>query len=415
MKISPAIGLIALVGLAGPWVGATPVRGGDRIAIVGNTFADQLRNHGYLETLLLNEFTEEPISLRNLGWGGDTLTARDRPTNFPTEESTLRDHETDVIMAFFGMGESFAGPAGIEEFRKDLQAFIASHRGKRYNGHTDARLILVSPIAYENLGGLTPNWESRNHDLETYTQVMKEVAGKAEAPFVDLFTPTKELFEDPDGSQFTTNGIHLNGFGYWAVSNLIFEDLMDLGEKRFKPWQLRIDAKTGMASGNGVEIFEFSMQGQDFVFSIEEKSGPSLPPPPQPNLPPALSKFRDRLFIENLVPGEYSLIVGDKAIVTATHEEWARGVPIDASPAHWEVEEFRGAVIDKNTQFNYGWKAHNQVHIVGERRHSPSGRALPAEVKQFKQMSKEKDEALGGGTERKIRQWQLVPDTKLTN
>ena len=353
--------------------------------------------------------------MRNFGWGGDTLTARDRPTNFPTEESTLREHETDVIISCFGMGESFAGDAGIEDFRKDLLAFIASHKGKRYNGHSAVRLILVSPIAYENLGGLTPNWKSRNLDLVTYTQAMREVAENAQLPFVDLYSPTSDLFEDPDGSQFTTNGIHLNGFGYWAVSNLIFEALMDMKEKRFTPWQLRIDAKTGVATCNGVELSGFSMQGQDFIFSIEEKSGPSLPPPPQQNMPVALSKYRDRLIIENLAPGEYSLIIGDKAIATATHEEWAQGVPIDASPAHGEVEDFRGDVIDKNTQFNYGWKALNQVHIVGERRSSASGRALPSEVKQFKQMSKEKDESLGGGTERKIRQWQLVPDTKLTN
>ncbi|MFT5106457.1 MAG: hypothetical protein ACI9UA_002080, partial [Pseudoalteromonas tetraodonis] len=72
----------------------SPIRSGDRIAIVGNTFADQLRIHGYLETLLRQQ---SDISVRNLGWAGDMLTARDRPTGFPTEESTLTEHKTDVI------------------------------------------------------------------------------------------------------------------------------------------------------------------------------------------------------------------------------------------------------------------------------------------------------------------------------
>ena len=134
----------------------SPLLPGIRIAIVGNTFADQLRSHGYLETLLLQHWREEPVSIRNLGWAGDMLSARDRPTNFPTEESTLRDHQTDVIIACFGMGESFEGEAGIENFKSDLKAFIASHRGKQYNGESEVRLILVSPIAYENLGELTP-------------------------------------------------------------------------------------------------------------------------------------------------------------------------------------------------------------------------------------------------------------------
>ncbi len=417
MKVlpSPPRLVICLLLLSGPWVRAASIQGGDHIAIVGNTFADQLRNHGYLETLLLNEFTDDPISMRNLGWGGDTLAVRDRPTNFPTEESTLDDHATDVIMACFGMGESFAGDAGIEDFRKDLGSFIESHEGKQYNGHADVRLILLSPIAYENLGGLTPNWQSRNRDLETYSRAMREVAKKAKLPFVDLFTPTSALFEDPDGSQFTTNGIHLNGFGYWAVSNIIFEQLMGVNSSKAKSWQLHIDAETGAVSSNGVELYGFSIQGQNLSISVEEKSGPSLPPPPQENIPEALSKFRDMLTIENLSPGEYSLNIDGQPIATATHEEWAQGVPIDNSPAHAEVEDYRAGVIEKNTDFTYSWKALNQVHIVGERRSSPSGRALPAEVERFKQMSVEKDASLGGGIEGKIRQWQLVPNTKLTN
>ena len=75
----------------------SPLRNGDHIAIVGNTFADQIRVHGYLETLLLNQLNA--ISIRNLGWGGDMLTSRDRPTNFPSEASTLTAHKTDVIIA----------------------------------------------------------------------------------------------------------------------------------------------------------------------------------------------------------------------------------------------------------------------------------------------------------------------------
>ena len=108
----------------------SPIEPGDRIAIVGNTFADQLRIHGYLETLLLNHTRDNPVSIRNLGWGGDMLSARDRPTGFPSEESTLSAHKTDVIIACFGMGESFAGEKGIDEFKGQVQAFIKSHEGK---------------------------------------------------------------------------------------------------------------------------------------------------------------------------------------------------------------------------------------------------------------------------------------------
>ena len=55
--------------------------------------------------------------------------------DFPTEESVLTEHKTDVIIACFGMGESFDGEAGLEGFKSDLERI---HRqptaGKKYNG-----------------------------------------------------------------------------------------------------------------------------------------------------------------------------------------------------------------------------------------------------------------------------------------
>ena len=202
------------------------IRAGDHIAFVGNTFADQLRTHGYLETLLTQHTPENPVSVRNLGWGGDMLTSRDRPTGFPTEESTLIDHETDVIVACFGMGESFAGQAGVEEFKSELKTFIASHAGKRYNGKSDVRLILVSPIACEDLGELTPKVDQRNRDLQAYTQAMKEVARDANVPVVDLLKASSALMTANSGPKLTGNGIHLNPYGYWAISHAFYDQLI---------------------------------------------------------------------------------------------------------------------------------------------------------------------------------------------
>ena len=188
------------------FAGESLIQPGDRIAIVGNTFADQLRIHGYLETLLLQHTNREPVSIRNLGWAGDMLAARDRPTGFPTEESTLLAHRTDVIIACFGMGESFGGTQGLEDFRDKLRAFIGSHAGKSYNGKSEVRLILVSPIAYEDLGGRTPNGPLRNQDLEAYTRSMRGVAQETGAHFVDLFQPSRYLMDEPTGPNLTNNG-----------------------------------------------------------------------------------------------------------------------------------------------------------------------------------------------------------------
>ena len=384
------------------------IRAGDRIAIVGNTFADQLRNHGYLETLLQQRTN---VSIRNLGWAGDMLTARDRPTGFPSEEETLTKHKTDVIIACFGMGESFDGEAGLEGFRSDLKAFIASHASKRYNGSSEVRLILVSPIAHEDLGKLTPAVEKRNADLGAYTKAMQEVATDASLPFVSLFGMSHYLMSGRAGSSLTTNGITLNACGYWAISHVFFQQLT--GE-RCRPWFVSLDAKGPVSAYKGVNVSKIVSEESTVSFTVTELSVPSLPPPTGSELPPHLTSQRDHLAVANLAPGDYTLTVDGQEVITASHDRWTEGVPIDATPSHRDVEALRAAINDKNRQFTYSWKALNQVHIVGERKRSPSGQSLPSEVVEFDNIAKQRETEIAKYDDRlpRKRQWRLAPAKK---
>ena len=76
-------------------------------------------------------------------------------------------------------------------------------------------------------------------------------------------------------------------------------------------------------------------------------------------------------------------------------------------PAHKAAEVYRQQVNDKNRQFTYSWKALNQVHIVGERRSSASGRSLPEEVIAFRKLAEQRDLALRDGIELKTREWRI--------
>ena len=391
----------------------SPIEPGDRIAIVGNTFADQLRIHGYLETLLLNHTRDNPVSIRNLGWGGDMLSARDRPTGFPSEESTLSAHKTDVIIACFGMGESFAGEKGIDEFKGQVQAFIKSHEGKKYNGTSEVRLVLVSPIACEERGNLSPAHDKRLGELRTYTQAMREVASDSNIPFVDLFEPSHYLMNEPVGPDLTNNGIHLNAYGYWAIGHSLFQQLTT-NDRSNDRWVMRIDAQKVSGSGRGVDVGNLSSDEDGIRFQVTEKSAPTLRPPTQQRLPSQLAFARDTLIVENLSPGKYRLLVDDGVVAMASAEDWGKGVPIDSSPAHDLAEQYRADINDKNLQFTYSWKALNQVHIVGERRTSPSGKALPAEVVEFDKIASQRDKELRSGIKLKTRTWRLsrIADTK---
>jgi hypothetical protein len=336
------------------------------------------------------------------------LTARDRPTGFPSEESTLMAHKSDVIIACFGMGESFAGEQGLADFSSQLKALIAAHAGKTYNGQSEVRLILVSPIACEDLGQLTPGRDKRNRDLAAYTRAMHDVAAEADVPFVDLFEPSRYLMDEPAGPKLTNNGMHLNAYGYWAISHTFFDQLTADARVSNQPsWLLRIDAATGSSDARGAEISAVATNKSGLSFRVTEKSAPKLRPPTDQPLPPQLEFIRDTLVIENLKPGTYQLTVDEQPVVTATAEAWAGGVAIDSSPAHKAAEAYHAVVNDKNLQFTYSWKALNQVHIVGERRASPSGKELPEEVIEFNRLANELDKTLGKPIELKTRQWRV--------
>ncbi|MGJ8725384.1 MAG: SGNH/GDSL hydrolase family protein [Roseibacillus sp.] len=394
---------IATTLLAAPANADPLLKEGDHIAIVGNTFADQLRIHGYLETLL-QQHTD--ISLRNLGWAGDTLTQRDRPTNFPTETTTLTEQKTDLIIACFGMSESFAGEPGIPAFKNDLKAFLASHKGQPYNGESDARIALVSPIAYEDHGLTTPNVEGRNKDLAAYTAAMAETAEQEGVLFIDLYEDSRAIMDNIGDQKLTTNGIHLTPLGYWAAAKLIASKLTD---SPLQPWVFIIDASSDTAANFGAELTEISTDEGALSFKVTETT-PASPPPPTGDTTPSYFKHgRDTLIVENLAPGDYTLTVDGKEVTTASHEQWHQGVQIDNSPAHQEAEAFRAAINDKNLQFLYNWKALNQVHIVGERTRSPSGKSIPSEQAEFNKLAQQQEAILRQPHQPKTRQWTLTP------
>jgi glucose/arabinose dehydrogenase len=214
----------------------------DHISIIGNTTAERLQYDGWLETMLHARFPEHDLVVRNLGFSGDEIATRLRSKNFGTPDEWLSgvaqsiggyednrfagtNTRADVIFAFFGYNESYAGEAGLDSFRRTLDSWLAHTLAQKYNGRSAPRVVLFSPIGHEDLGNPDlPDGRENNTRLELYTKAMGEVAARHRVTFVDLFTPSLRLYEQ-SAAPLTIQGIHLNPEGNRQIARVVEEAL----------------------------------------------------------------------------------------------------------------------------------------------------------------------------------------------
>ncbi|MSR56343.1 MAG: c-type cytochrome [Planctomycetaceae bacterium] len=207
---------------------------GDRICLVGNTLAERMQHDGWLETFFYSRFPKLELVFRDLGYSGDELTLRLRSAGFGSPDEHLTHSQADVIFAFFGYNEAFAGKAGLEQFKTDLANFIKHTLEQKYNGKSAPRLVLFSPIAHEDLHDRNlPDGKADNARLALYTAAMRDVAAAAGVLFVDLYEPTLDLYvrvmhpkTDANAKgPLTINGVHLNDYGDRLLAQVIDANL----------------------------------------------------------------------------------------------------------------------------------------------------------------------------------------------
>ena len=82
---------------------------GDHICYVGNTLADRMQHHGWLETLIQARFSDKELVFRNLGFAADEVNNMPRSGGFGSHDDHLKRCKADIIFAFFGYNEAAAG------------------------------------------------------------------------------------------------------------------------------------------------------------------------------------------------------------------------------------------------------------------------------------------------------------------
>lgn len=199
---------------------------GDRVAILGNGLADRMQHIGWTETLLQSELKGKKISFRNMSLSGDQPNLYPRSKGFMEMNDYLRHVKADVVFAMFGYNESFNGKEGVNRFGDQLLDFVENIRGSKANGESFPRIVLFSPIAFQNLKDRNlPKGKLQNQNLALYAKSMEKAASQAGVEFVDLFAPTLALFE-ASSQPLTINGVHLNEEGYRLLAEIISKALL---------------------------------------------------------------------------------------------------------------------------------------------------------------------------------------------
>jgi len=212
---------------------------GDTIVILGNTFAERMEMFGYFESALHAKYPDRNLRVRSMAWSADAVSYQPRPYLFGDLKDKLSQPKdnpnprevwfngvgADALILCFGMVESFDGEQGLAKFRTDLNFYLKQHMEHQYNGKSAPKMLLVSPIAHENLGKPFPDGVQHNKDIARYVEVMRQVAEVNSVPFIDLFTPHMAWMKAHPNDKLTFNGIHQNEHGDWQFSQWMAQQL----------------------------------------------------------------------------------------------------------------------------------------------------------------------------------------------
>ena len=224
---------------------------GENVVLIGNGLGERMIHYPHFETDLQRSFPKDELIVRNLCFPGDTAgfrahssretqwafhgaekfhhdkTFHDGVGFYPTPDEWLTTVKADTILAFFGYNESFDGFEGLDNFYGELDAFITHTENQRYNGKSAPRLILVSPIAFEDRSADydLPNGHAENRRLAAYAEVMEQVASDRGIGFIDLFNPSQRWYQYSE-EPLTINGFLLNDKGNQAMASEILSALI---------------------------------------------------------------------------------------------------------------------------------------------------------------------------------------------
>ena len=374
------------------------LREGDRVVFLGATFIERMQTCEQVETYLTAG--QPGVTFRNLGWSGDNVFGEaralfgSRDDGFRRLEADLKATQPTVVLVAYGANEAHAGEAGLEPFTQGLQRLLDSLQG------TGARITILLPAPYEQVGPPFPDPTPFNKQLEAYRQRLRQAAEQRKLNVIDL----AELFEaarqaSPTGT-LTNNGLHLQGDGYRRLAPHLAAAL----GVTTPAWYVDFDPQQSILEAQGCLVErEPTSRPQQAANPAARPAPPAastppakpqeaapaavislriidhvLPPPQVPHVAPTSV---GTLRLRGLPAGNYELRVDDQPLLTASAEQWYEGVRLTERGGTKRANELRQTIVEKNLLYLHRYRPQNETYLFLFRKHEQGNNAV--EIPQF--------------------------------
>jgi len=354
------------------------IKPGDRVVFLGGTFIERMQNYGHVEAEISSRISR--VTYRNLGWSGDNVWGESRAVfgtvaqGFQRLQRDMELARPSVIIVSYGANEAHDGIKGLSRFVEGYQILLDELKTH------DAKIVLLTPLYYEDLGPPLPNPDTYNDKLKQYIDAIEVLAGSNNLPVVHLSKirpSTKETEQRPrswrvlpDHTGLTNNGVHLTAYGYQVLARLIVDGL-DLPS----PKVTITDSK-----GSNVAITNYvaTPDSVKFVMTPERLLALQRVFTRQDTKDHANQL---RIQFNNLRPGKYTILVDDVKVLRVSSSQLKTGALMPTSFCESAIKQLYMLTEEKNVMFFHRHRPQNETYLFLFRKHEQGNNAV--EVPRF--------------------------------
>jgi len=359
------------------------IHDGDRVVFLGDSITEQRLYTTYIEAYALTRYPNWKLTFRNVGWGGDTAWLRQRAhpdesrlyaATGPALDSMVVDSvgrglgrdvlplKPTFVTVKFGMNDH-----SYQAFRPDI--FRAYERSQteiaKVLGVNGARVTFLTPQPIEEKRP-DPDQDVRNQSLRKFSDGLQELAGKANAGFVDQFAPylnvmLAERAKDPKAFIGGGDAVHPGPAGQtlmaWAVlkglgaTATVSKAEIDAASRKVKTEGCTVDNVT--SAGAGANTVSFDRLDEALPMPVDKRAEAAL------KLAPVLNELSQyTLRVTGLAEGSYVITIDGETAAKASAVELGQGINLSNAegPVTKQAREVLSLVFHKNDLYFNRWR-----------------------------------------------------------